>query len=215
MALVLYGYQYSVYFRIARLVLEEKGLLYKRVEVNPFGLPLSNEYLRLHPFGRVPTLVHDGFVMYETGAITRYIDRTFLHPPLQPQTAGALARMDQVISVIDSYAYWPLVRQVFAHGVLRPRLGHDFDKNEVAAGLTISRKVLGALEALIDEGPFLIGADITLADLHLAPMLCSFVEAPEGLALLLKQPKLSRWWTEIKGRPSLTATDPGLQRECP
>ena len=94
MALVLHGYRYSVYLRIVRLTLAEKGVAYDRVEVNPFASDVPAAYLALHPFGRVPTLVHDGFVLYETGAITRYIDRAFPGPPLQPGDARALARME-------------------------------------------------------------------------------------------------------------------------
>src|SRR6266566_3934423 len=99
MTLVLHGYRYSVYVRIARLALAEKGVAYDRVEVNPFAPDVPAAYLALHPFGRVPTLVHDGFSLYETGAITRYLDRTFTGPVLQPRSSRALARMDQIIGV--------------------------------------------------------------------------------------------------------------------
>ena len=121
MSLVLHGYRYSVYLRIARLALAEKGVAYDRVEVNPFAPDVPAAYLALHPFGRVPTLVHDDFVLYETGAITRYVDRAFAGPALQPAAPQALARMDQIIGVVDSYGYWPLVRQVFSQRVFRPR----------------------------------------------------------------------------------------------
>ena len=104
MPLVLHGYHYSVYVRIARLVLAEKDVAYDRVEVNPFSPDIPAAYLTLHPFGRVPTLVHDGFALYETGAISRYIDRAFPGPSLQPRDARALARMDQIIGVVDSRA---------------------------------------------------------------------------------------------------------------
>src|SRR3954468_23457169 len=97
MSLVLHGYHYSVYNRIARLTLAEKAVAYERVEVNPFAPDVPAAYLALHPFGRVPALVHDGFALYETGAITRYIDRSFPGPSLQPAGPRPLARMDQVI----------------------------------------------------------------------------------------------------------------------
>ena len=103
MPLVLHGYRYSVYVRIARLALAEKGVAYDRVEVNPFASDVPAAYLALHPFGRVPTLVHDDFALYETGAITRYLDRTFAGPALQPDQPRALGRMDQIIGVVDSY----------------------------------------------------------------------------------------------------------------
>ena len=202
MPLILHGYHYSVYLRIARLALAEKGVAYDRIEVNPFA-EIPAAYLALHPFGRVPTLVHDGFVLYETGAITRYIDRAFPGPPLQPNEPRALGRMDQVISIVDAYGYWPMVRQVFALRVFRGRTGQPVDEAEVARGLAAAPRVLAALEPLVGE-------ELTLADLHLGAMVAYFVLAPEGATLLRHHPKLTRWWERVSARPSFAATDPGL-----
>jgi glutathione S-transferase len=209
MSLTLHGYRYSVYVRIARLVLAEKGVAYDRIEIDPFAPAIPTYYLALHPFGRVPTLVHDDFVLYETGAIARYLDRAFGGPTLQPQQARALARMDQVIGIVDSYAYWPLVRQVFSHRAFRPALGRPVDEAEVARGLAAAAKVLGALEALAAE-PFIVGPAISLADFHLGAMIAYFTLAPEGSALLDTHPRLAAWWRHVSRRPSFAATDPGL-----
>jgi glutathione S-transferase len=203
MALVLHGYHYSVYNRIARIALAEKGLAYDRVEVNPFAPDVPDSYRALHPFGRVPALVHDGFALYETGAITRYVDRAFAGPPLQPTDPRALARMDQVISIVDAYGYWPMVRQVFAWRVFRGRTGQPVDEAEISRGLAAAPKVLAALEPLVGE-------ELTLADLHLGAMVAYFVLAPEGATLLHQFPKLTRWWERVSARPSFAATDPGL-----
>lgn len=203
MSLVLHGYRYSVYVRIARLTLAEKGVAYDRVEVNPFAADVPASYRALHPFGRVPTLLHDGFALYETGAITRYIDRAFAGPALQPADPRALARMDQIISIVDSYGYWPMVRQVFSHRVFRPRLRQPADEAEIERGLAASAKVLAALEPLIGDG-------VTLADLHLGAMTAYFVQAPEAAAALGQYPRLAAWWAQLSRRPSFAATDPGL-----
>ena len=208
MSLVLHGYHYSVYNRIARLALAEKGVAYDRVEVNPFA-DLSPEYLALHPFGRVPTLVHDGFVLYETGAITRYVDRAFAGPPLQSGAPQALARMDQLIGIIDSYGYWPMVRQVFSHRVFRSAAGRPVDEAEIALGLAGAAKVLAALEALASE-PFLAGPELSLADLHVGAMIAYFALAPEGANLLAQHRRLAAWWAKLSRRASFAATDPGL-----
>jgi glutathione S-transferase len=203
MTLVLHGYRYSVYVRIARLVLAEKGVAYDQIEVNPFAPDVPASYLALHPFGRVPALVHDGFTLYETGAITRYIDRAFPGPALQPAGRQALARMDQIIGIVDAYAYWPLVRQVFSHRVFRPRSGQPGDEGEIARGLQASARVLAALEPLIGDG-------LTLADLHLGAMIAYFVQAPEGRQGLQQHPRLTEWWARLSARPSFAATEPGL-----
>ena len=210
MPLVLHGYRYSVYVRIVHLALAEKGVAYDRVEVNPFAPDVPAAYLALHPFGRVPTLVHDDFAVYETGAITRYLDRTFAGPALQPRSPRALARMDQIIGVVDSYGYWPLVRQVFSHRVFRPAIGQPADEAEVGRGLAGAAKVLAALEALAAPDAFLVGPALSLADLHLGAMLAYFAAAPEGAALLRNHPRLAAWWGRLSRRPSFAATDPGL-----
>lgn len=209
-SLVLHGYHYSVYNRIARLALAEKGLAYERVEVNPFDPDRPAAYLALHPFGRVPVLVHGGFTLYETGAITRYLDRTFPGPRLQPAEPRALARMDQIIGVVDSYGYWPMVRQVFSHGFFRPRRGLTGDPEEVSRGLEGSAKVLTALETLAADDTFLTGPTLTLADLHLGAMVAYFTAAREGTAMLQGKPRLSGWWAHLSKRSSLAQTDPGI-----
>lgn len=210
MTLLLHGYRYSVYNRIARLTLAEKAIGYQTVEVNPFDPDRPSAYLALHPFNRVPTLVHDGFVLYETGAITRYIARAFPGPALQPEDPRAAARMDQIIGIVDSYAYWPMVRQVFAHDVFRPWLGSENDPGEIANGLAAAATVLQALETLAADEPFLAGPAVSLADFHLGAMIAYFVLSPRGAALLDDYPRLATWWQRLGTRPSFVATDPGV-----
>lgn len=203
----LHGYRYSVYNRIARLVLLAKHVEHQRIEVDPFA-ELSEAYLRLHPFGRVPVLTHGAFTLFETSAITRYVDRAFEGRPLQPGGAAALARMDQVIAVIDSYAYWPMVRQVASHGFFRPFLGEPASREEVEAGLEASAKVLSFLDGVAEEGEVLTGRELTLADWHLAPMMDYFVRAEEGKAALAPHRALQRWWDRVSGLEAMKATDP-------
>jgi glutathione S-transferase len=203
----LHGYRYSVYNRIARLTLLSKNVEHETIEVNPFA-ELSDAYLRLHPFARVPVLTHGPFRLFETGAITRYVDRAFKGPLLQPESAAALARMDQVISVIDAYAYWPMVRQVSSHAFFRPFFGEASRREEIVTGLEASGKVLSFLERVAGEGVVLGGREITLADYHLAPVIDYFVRAEEGKAALSSHPALQRWWDQMSTLEVVKATDP-------
>lgn len=210
MAIELHGYQYSVYSWIARLALHEKGVAYDWIEVDPFAENIPASYIALHPFKRVPALTHAGFVLYETGAITRYVDEVFEGPKLQPVEPRERARCNQIISVVDSYAYWPLVRQVFSHGVFRPRMKRPVDESEFQSGLEAAPRVLAALESIAGEGPWLCGNQLSLADIHLAPMIGYFVLADEGRALLQKYPRLSEWWSELSNRSTFVTTTPRL-----
>ena len=122
---VLYGLARSVYTRIARLVLEEKGVRYTLEEVEIFGSAgVPAEHLARQPFGRIPAFAHEGFTLYETDAITRYIDEAFPGTRLQPQELRARARMNQVIAIIDSYAYRPMI---WAHR--RAGRGHRVERD--------------------------------------------------------------------------------------
>ena len=201
----LHGYRYSAYTRIARLVLLAKGVAHDTIEVDPFAaLPEAHP----HPFGRVPVLTHESFALFETNAITRYVDRAFPGRRLQPEGAAALARMDQAIAVIDAYGYRPMVRQVASHGFFRQFFGEPASPGEVEAGLEASRPVLSFLDGAAAEGEVLGGGEITLADCHLAPMIDYFVRAEAGRAVLSSHRALQTWWERVRDLDILTATDP-------
>ena len=69
----LYGFPISTYVRTARIALEEKGVKY---DLNPLP-PHDAELVKHQPFGKVPALKHGDFEIYETAAITRYVDEAF------------------------------------------------------------------------------------------------------------------------------------------
>ncbi|WP_217358715.1 glutathione S-transferase family protein [Thalassococcus sp. S3] len=209
--LTVYGLRYSVYTRIVRLLLEIRQAHYSLVEANPFSDPPDPDLDAISPFRRIPVLDHDGFRLYETAAITRYLATVLPGDALVPAEARLSARMDQVIHVIDSYGYWPLVRQVFSHSVFRPHMGLASDPDEVRAGLSAAAPVLAELEAFSTSGAVLSENNVTLADLHLAPMLGYFTMAPEGAAMVERHPALSRWWSIWSAHPAYLATDPGLE----
>jgi glutathione S-transferase len=210
MSMILYGYRYSVYLRIARMAFFEKGVSVGHAEVDPFADDIPASYLEMNPFGRVPTLVDGDFVLYETTAITRYLDEAFDGPPLQPDDPRRRARMNQIVAILDSYGYQPMVRQVFSERVFNAHLGRTPDEAIVERGMAASGLVLRALESLCGDDGTLVDKSITLADLHLAGMMAYFTAAEEGAVALSRHPGLSCWWEKMRLRNALTATDPGL-----
>lgn len=206
-ALLLYGASYSVYTRIARLALEEKGVGYELKEVEIFGPSgVPAEHLERHPFGRIPALDHDGFRLYETAAITRYVDESFSGPALQPNLPTARARMNQIISVLDSYAYRPMIWGVFVQRISIPREGGKADEQVIECALPAATKCLEVLQAQLGKRRYLVGDALTLADLHAAPMLMYFAATPEGKRMMADHPSVSRWLTDILKRASMGRT---------
>ena len=202
----LYGLERSVYTRIARLALEEKAAPYKLHEVEIFGPGgAPPEHLARHPFGRIPVLEHGGFWLYETSAIVRYIDEAFPGPQLQPADLRARARMNQLISILDAYAYRAMVWGVFVERMRMPVAGRSPDEAKIADAVIAARACLEAIAALF-EGPFFVGARVSLADLHAFPMLRLLSLAPEGHALLAAHGALQQWFTTMLARDSAVRT---------
>lgn len=210
MTLHLTGYRFSTYTRTVKLVLCEKGLTARYSETDPFATSPPRPDAASLPFGRVPVLCHEGFDIFETAAITRYLDARFPVPPLTPADAAATGRMAQVIGIVDAHAYPALVRQVFAHRIFRPLEGLDAAEEIVAEGLRRSQTVLAALEAIATEGRVLDGDRISLADLHLAPVMDYFAMTPEGAKMLAGQAALARWWRKIAAREAVRQSRPDL-----
>lgn len=206
--LILWGYGPSVYTRIVRIALVEMGLTATYVEVNPFADSPDPELLSLNPIGRVPVLKHGDFVLSETGAILRYLDQVFASPSLVPADPLAAARMAQVIGIVDAHLYVPLVRKAFAYGYKAPEVGLTYDPKICAEGIATAHPALSTLDRISAEGLQLSDASISLADLHLAPMIDYGLRVPEVRAACAVYPALLKWWDRISQRPSVVATDP-------
>jgi glutathione S-transferase len=211
----LYGAAYSVYVRAARLALVEKGVEYKLVEIDIFGA-VPDWYAKLHPFKRIPAFEHDGFRLYEAAAIMRYVDEAFgpssKHPALMPADPRGRARVAQIMALADSYLYRPLVWDIYVERCDAPAEGRATDEAKIAAAIPRVETCFTAIEDLMapqdseSAGPYLLGAQLTLADLHLAPMISIGVRAAEAAALLARHRRLAAWWAQMRTHPSLAAT---------
>lgn len=208
--LTLIGFEHSVYTWIVRLALAEMQLDAGYLEANPFSDDPDPILQQVTPFRRVPVLQHGTFTLTETTAILRYLDRLSSLNTCVPADAKAAARMDQVIGVVDAYVYPVLVREVFSAGYYLPNIEADTTDHShiVAQGLKRAPLSLGLLDEIAQEGHQLSGDTISLADLHLAPMISYFVRVPEGAEMLSDYPALARWWGGISQRGSVIATDP-------
>ncbi len=207
---IVYGPSFSTYVRTVRLTLCEKDVAYDLEEIDMFaGGHQQPEHMAKHPFAKVPVLDHEGFIIYETCAIQRYIDEAFQGPRLQPGDPRGRARMTQAISVIDSYAYAPIVAGIVIPRFVAMKKGTKADEAAIEASIQPARQVVAALETLF-VGEFMAGKTLSLADLHFAPIYDYFRQTPEGESLLSEAPRLSRWWSTMSRRPSLQATAPSL-----
>jgi glutathione S-transferase len=205
----LFGAPYSVYVRAARLALEEKGVPYELVPIDifaPSGPPA--DYAARHPFLRIPAFEWNGFRLYETAAIMRFVDEGFEGPPLAPDEPMGRARMQQVMSILDAYAYRTLVWGVYVERVEAPLRGRAADEARIAAALPRARVCLAALGALLDGREWFGAARRSLADLLAAPMFAYFMLAAEAEALMAPHAGLRDWWARMRVAPAMARTRP-------
>ena len=94
MTVTLYHWWGSTCSRKARMTLNEKGVEWEshHIDLHEFE-NWEPWYVKLHPNGVVPTLDHDGRVVYESNAIMEYIDDRFDGPPLRPDDSWERAQM--------------------------------------------------------------------------------------------------------------------------
>jgi glutathione S-transferase len=203
--MIVHGVPGSPYVRAVLLTLEEKGAKYEFAAM-ALGTLKQEPHLSRHPFGRIPAFEHEGWMLYETQAIMRYVDAVVPGPALQPTEPRAAARMNQLIGITDWYLMPQVSRTITFNRVVAPRFNRPIDEGVVAEAIPNARSCIGEIDRLLDGHTCMAGDALSLADLLLAPHLSMFAQAPEGAEILQEHGKLRGWLTRIEARPSMQAT---------
>jgi len=205
-AFVVHSIPGSPYGRAVLATLEEKGAPYRLLPVAP-GTLRSPDNLARHPFGRVPTLEHDGFSLYETQAIVRYLDRILPTPALTPNDPKAAARMDQAMNITDWYLFQGVATVIVFNRVVGPKLmGRAPDEAAIAAAMPKAHAVFNELARLLGTQHYFAGGALSLADLMLAPQIDFCSLTPEWSVLGAPYANLVAWLTRMQARKSMQAT---------
>jgi glutathione S-transferase len=223
--------------RRVRLCLEEKGLAY---ESHPVDLAKmehhSPEYLKINPNGVIPTLLHDGRPLYESGTICEYLDEVFPEPPLRPADAWGRATMRNWIRHVDERIInliifnWrhdlQKVAEKWTDAELAERLKKIPNRERQEAWLRVARRpyteeeragaraklveLLDRMEAALRETAWLAGERYTIADIAVVPFVKRIDEeiAP-GEMTAQRHPRVNAWWTAIQARPAYARANIG------
>jgi glutathione S-transferase len=193
--LVLHSFRRCPFAIRVRMVLEEKGIDYTVIEED-LSHP-SSELLRVNPSGQVPVLIHQGQAIPESAVITEYLEELFPKPALMPETAIGRAQVrlwthwcaESLKPDLDTFKYGWEPLQAAAREELLARL----------------RSHLSRLEGALANQPFLLGAHLTLADVHVFPFYRQLTRArPNDPGLLPLPPLLNAWLERILARPTFT-----------
>ena len=190
----IYGIARTRAFR-ALWVAKEAGLAYEHlsIEIGDEGAK-SPEFLAINPNGRLPVIVDDGFVLFESLAITLYLAKKHAFGTLYPATLEAEARAWQwsfwAISEVDrGVNIWSL------HAVRLPESERDAAKRDEA--LKVIDKPFKVLDAALAGQPYLLGDAFTVADLNVAAIISRAIDMD-----LSAVPNLKAWLTRCLERPA-------------
>ena len=196
-----YGHPASTCTRKVLCLLAEKGASAEFVMVDIMkGAQKSEEHLARQPFGVVPVLEDDdGFVLYESRAILRYLDAKLEGPALTPKKLQDRARMEQWISVEQSYFSPPAMKAIL-EVFFAPMKGTTPDPDVIAKGKADAAKALDVLERALVGKEFVVG-DFTLADISYAPYL-QYLFDTKAADIIAERPNVSAWAARILERSS-------------
>ncbi|MEP4378292.1 MAG: glutathione S-transferase family protein [Alphaproteobacteria bacterium] len=195
--LILHGAPRSNLVRTCLITLAEKGVEFT---LDP-ARPQTPEQLARHPWGKLPALTHGDVCLYETLAVTRYIDEAFDGPALQPADPAGRAHMDQWISVYNAYFDPPVMRQIVIQRLLRD----PSDEAMIAAGIPAAEKSLAVIDEVLGQSPYFAGDALTLADCFYVPVVDYLSMAPEGIELLKKTGNVTAWLERMRARDTVKA----------
>lgn len=205
-AFVVHSVAGSPYGRAVFAMLEEKGVRYRLAPLAP-GTHKSEPHLSRHPFGRVPVLEHGDYLLYETQAILRYLDRVLPDPALTPADARLAGRMDQVMNINDWYLFQGVNNVIGFQRIIKPRLmGQPADEAAIAEAMPRAHAVINELSRLLGDQSYFAGEQLSLADILVAPQLDFLTLTPEWTVLSATAENLDPWLARVTTRASFQAT---------
>lgn len=195
--LVIWGRDNSVNVQKPLWCLEELGVPYVRKDAGgAFGIVDTPEYRALNPNGLVPTMDEDGFVLWESNAIVRYLAAKFSAGGLWPVDLRVRAEADRWMEWQNT-TLWPALRPVFWNLIRTPVAQRDPD--EMEASRLKTAKVLGILDAHLATRAFVAGDTFTMGDIPVGCGVWRWMALPIERPPL---PNLQRWFDALAQRPA-------------
>ena len=175
---------------------DEMGLAYERLDAGgTFGRNNTPEYLAMNPNGLVPVIEDDGFVLYESNAVVRYLAAKHAAGTLWPNEARARADVDRWMEW-QSTGYTPSMTQVFWQLVRTPPEKRD------AAAIEASRekgeKHSAILDAHLRDREFVAGNAFSAADIVVGCAAHRWLNLPMDRE---PRPQIERWYAMLRSRP--------------
>ncbi|KAJ3153636.1 hypothetical protein HDU89_000679 [Geranomyces variabilis] len=214
MGIKIHGVAFSTCTQRIAVALREKQVPFELVVVDfANGGHKSPEHLKMQPFGQVPVLEDDGFFLYESRAVVRYISRKYAGQgtELCPTDLKGAALVEQAASVessnFDAYAS-PLVFET----VFKKMYGQTTDPARVTELRQKLEAKLDVYETILAKQPYLAGDNLSFADLFHLPYGSMLATGGHG-DVITSRPHVKAWFEKLQARPSWKETVAAAQQK--
>lgn len=197
----LYSFPPSTNSRKVRIALLEKGLEFQRINVDLSKREQKNpEYLKIHPFGQIPALDDEGFIVYDSTVINEYLEDEYPYPSLMPKDSEGRARARLMEDFRDTH-----FNPYFVHLIQEMRKPEgERDTQRIDNARTEITKAFDRIEAELQGNEYLVGS-FSLADIAFM----SNIELLDRFAIPLDAniyKNTVAWIARLKARPSFSAS---------
>ena len=176
---------------------EELGLRYERIDAGgKFGRNDSPEYLAMNPNGLVPVIEDEGFVLWESNAIVRYLCARERNTALWPEDLRRRADADRWMDW-QATTFTPATRDAFWQLLRVPEAQRDHAAIE--ASRVKSEKCAAILEAHLARHTYVCGDEFCAADIVVGAAAHRWLNMPLPRSA---RPNMERWYQLLKSRPA-------------
>jgi len=194
--LKIWGRVNSVNVKKALWCLEELGLPYERIDAGmQYGVVNTPEYRRMNPTGLVPTIQDDGFTLWESHSIVRYLSARHGMGTLCP--ADPRARADAERWMDWAFTFQAAMRNVF-WGLIRTPPGKR-DTKAIEEGRAKTAALLPVLEQTLARQDYVAGASLTMGDIPIGSEVQRWMRVPVERP---PSPALEAWFERLRARPA-------------
>jgi glutathione S-transferase len=183
-----------------RAALIEKGLEFSRINIDLSKREQKNpEYLKIHPFGQVPALDDEGFIVYDSTIINEYLEDEYPYPALMPKDSEGRARARMMEDLRDNH-FHP------AAGLLNRELRKAEGERDQKVIEQARAKLAECFERMERElaGREYLAGEFSLADIAFYPNIDTLDRVQ--IQVDAKHPNVLAWIARLKARPSFAAS---------
>ncbi|KAG1052281.1 hypothetical protein G6F46_001584 [Rhizopus delemar] len=203
---IIIGARFSTYTRTIRMALTHLNVPYQLEKASPH----SELAFKHNPFGRIPSLLHNDKVIFETMAIRDYIDAQF-SDKLTPKDLETKMKMTQMISILSDYVFHHVILNFAKYREACERQGKSGEElsSLLKPALIKAINIIKTVEQMVPQSDFLCGNSLTWADYFFYPVAADIYVQPEKEEFIKASPKLFRWYKSFEMRKEAIQTYPG------